>query len=129
MLTGASSHALSLVTAKLLFSFCTGVSLLGLILGYSGIARLKRAAVPPFNTGLYTAVYSVTPPPSDVVRAWNSLPGRVSLVCLSVVTPLACGAAVFRFDWQIAGYFGLFLWTAFTGTIGIWTWIFSLFAG
>jgi hypothetical protein len=34
-----------------------------------------------------------------------------------------------RRDWQIAGYFGLFLWAAFSGAIGIWTWSFCLFAG
>jgi hypothetical protein len=117
------------MTAKLLFSFLVGVSLFGLILGYSGIARLKHAGVPPFNTGLYTAVYSISPPPGNVLRAWDSTPGRILLVCLSVAAPLACAAAVYRFEWRVVGFLGLFLWAAFTGTVGIWTWIFSLFSG
>jgi hypothetical protein len=102
-------------------------ALTGLCLGFGGIARMKSAAVPPFNQGLYKATWSISPPPRQVVLFWDSVPGRVLLCAALVAVPATVAWLVARHELNFAGFLLLLLWSLGTGLLGIWIWAFSVF--
>jgi len=102
--------------------------MLGIVLTQNAISRMRHKGVPPFNEGLYTAVWSVPPPPREVVLSWDSLPGRIGAWSSVVVVPILFGYLFIRRGWLIVPFLLLGLWSACSGCFGIWTWTFSLFA-
>jgi hypothetical protein len=112
---------------KGLFVVLTVFGFLGVVLAYNGIARMRLEAVPPFSEGLYTAVWSVPPPPESIITWCNGIPGRI-IVWGSVVFVPVSSYMLFRRGLVLLSILLVMLWSAVCGGLGIWTWIFSLFA-
>jgi hypothetical protein len=102
-------------------------SLLGVILGFDGVARLKEREAPPFETGLYKAIWEIPPPPTKLVLFLDSMTGRWSVWAAIVLGPGAAWAALMRRDRPMAGLMVTGVWSAIAGLMGIWLWAFSLF--
>lgn len=101
---------------------------LGLGLSTDGISRLRRAGVPPFNEGLFTAVWLVPSPPPEWIQWAASLAGILVSGSLAIAIPVLAAWLLFRRDRPFSASCILCLWALPTGVFGLWTWIFSLFA-
>lgn len=113
--------------SKGLFVLVLLFSVLGTGLLYNGIGRLKRAGVPPFNEGLYTMIWSVPPPPLDLIRWCDRTLGRV-IVWSSVMSFLILSLVLtWRGQWTMAAFLLIGLGGTISGFFGLWTWISSLF--
>lgn len=110
---------------KGLFGFLVFLSLLGVTLGYDGIATMRREGMPPFNTGLYTAVWSVWPPPQEMVAWSDTTLGRIVVWSGTLTAPVLFGMALFRMRWWLLGLGGMTVWSLALAGFGIWIWIHS----
>lgn len=115
-------------SSKFLFGFALVFGLLGVGLLYEGIGRMKRAGVPPFNDGLYEATWTVSRPPSEVIHWCDGLVGRVVIWGCALCLPALCALLALRHDRIIVPALLMGLWSIAAGFLGIWTWLFSLFA-
>jgi hypothetical protein len=106
---------------RVVFGFLISVNILGVIFGYIGIAAIKRAKMPPFNDGLYTAIWRYQAPPDNVVTWCDSTMGRIALIAMPIIFWLA----VFRLRWRVVGHGGNLVWSMLVFGFGIWIWIHS----
>jgi hypothetical protein len=111
-------------SAKGFFGFLVMFSLLFVILGYEGIARLERNHIPPFpHDGLVAYLGGLPMPPGGAILFFHSLPGRIVVWLLVFIMPVICGVMAFRFQWEFVAFFILFLWAGLCGAIGGSLWI------
>ena len=100
--------------------------IVGIGLLYSGIGRMHEKGLPPFNEGLYTAVWSVPSPPVEPLGFMDR--GLVRSVVWGVMLLVGFGALwpalVERYG--SLGFLVLFMWSSSFFVFGIWAWIFSL---
>ncbi len=107
----------------LIFGFLIAFNILGLIFGYIGIATMRHEEMPPFNSGLYTVMWSHKPPPENVVTWSDSTIGKIT----AIVLPIIFWLAVFRLKWRVVGHGGNLIWSMLVFVFGIWIWIHSRF--
>jgi hypothetical protein len=123
-LTYCSVAARMSFSTKALFAFLTVFSLLTVILGYEGIAKMERCHYPPFlQNGFFHVIGGIEPPPDKVVLALYSSLGRMGVWFLTVALPLLSGLLAFRHERRILGFSILMLWTALCCWIGIRLWL------
>lgn len=115
-----STPAKGLIVLLLLFG------IVGIALTYDAIGRMKNKAVPPFNEGLYTAVWSIPIPPREVILFCDSLLGRIGAWGSALVVPVLFAYFLVRRGWLIVAFLLLFVWSLVSGGFGIWSWTFSL---
>lgn len=115
-----STPAKGLIILLILFG------IVGIALTYDGIGRMKREAVPPFNEGLYTAVWPIPIPPREVILFCDPLLGRIGAWGSAFVVPTLCGYFLLRRGWLIVAFLLLGVWSLGSGGFGIWAWTFSL---
>lgn len=117
-------------SGQLFFALLILFNILGVSLGYSGIARLQAAHVPPFpmpDTGLYTFIYGFACPPYRVTLLWDS--GRILVWLGCILVPLGAGILMLAKRRYISGWSTMLVWTVISGLYGFWLWFFSLFNG
>ena len=90
-------------TSKALFAFLAVCLVFSLMAGYAGITRLRRAEYPPFNTGLYTALYSVPHPSNEMVLFLDSRWGRVLMCVSALVIPVVSVVLAFGKGFRFLG--------------------------
>jgi hypothetical protein len=97
---------------------------LGLVLGYQGVARLRRLHWPPFHTeGLFTSAGAVWPPPDWLILAWDSPWGRAGVWSgLFLFVGAALFLSIGRQRYFTAAAL-LLAWTAASGVVGFWIWM------
>ena len=115
-------------SAKAFFASLIVVSILGVSLGYDGIARIKKSHVPPFSNpnGFYNVVYVTAPPPEKLVLAWNSSTGKFLICGGCILVPIIVGVMLSK-DLRILAWLTIFVWTTFAGLVGVWIWVFAMF--
>lgn len=101
------------------------VCLIGVLFGYMGIARMKQHKVPPFNEGLYTAAWTMRPPPQEIVAWCGSLSGTIAVIAGVFVFPAVLGTALFRLKWRVVGLGGMAVLSAAAAWLGFWIWIWA----
>ena len=97
--------------------------LLGLLMGYGGIARLQRFHWPPFQDGLHLIIVPFPPPPNWLVVSWNSLWGRSFLWTACMLFPLAAFYLSIRKERHFTAAGLLLIWSLASGVMGIWIWL------
>lgn len=107
----------------LVFGLLFFFNILGVIFGYIGIATMKHDGMPPFNDGLYTAMWSHKPPPTDVVAWCDSTKGRIVVI----IMPIIFWLAAFRLKWRVVGHGGNLIWSMLVFGFGIWIWFHGRF--
>ena len=113
-------------TGILFFIILTLADLLGVSMGYAGIARLKFHHLPPFPTSDTADLFRSGAPwsPDRITLIWDSARFLIWLCCLLV--PVITGVLILKRQY-VAGWTLLFAWTAVSGLYGFWLWFFSLF--
>lgn len=111
---------------KVLFVIVGLYGVLGIGLLYSGVGKMQEKGLPPFNDGLYSAVWSFPSPPV----AWIEFADKgVSRVVVFVGTILILSITI-RSRLQgrstTVAFTSLFIWCSMLLFLGTWTWIFSL---
>ena len=101
---------------------------LGIGLLYDAIHRMRQAGVPPFNQGLYTAIWTVPPPPTGVIQWCDAWSGRILTVGSILCVPVLSAWLAVRHRWFLATWVIMGAWSIASGLLGIWAWIFSRFA-
>ena len=76
------------MTARPFLAFLALFNIVGVSMGYEGVARLRRLHFPPFRDGLYDIMVSYPPPPNWLVLAWASPYGHVILWAGYLVIPV-----------------------------------------
>ena len=109
----------------ILFYGFTLVCLVGVLFGYMGMGLMKQHKVPPFNEGLYTAVWTMRPPPREIVVWCGSLSGAIAVGVGIVVFPAVLGAALFRLKWRVVGLGGMAVISAAVAWLGFWVWLWA----
>jgi len=117
-------------TGQLFFVLLILLNILGVSLGYSGIARLKASHTPPFpmpDTAFYTFIYWFACPPYRVTLFWDS--GRILIWLGCILVPLEAGILMLTGRRYIFSWSMMLMWTAVAGVYGFWLWFFSVFNG
>jgi hypothetical protein len=106
----------------LLLALLTVFDFLGVLLGYEGIARLRRFHWPPFLEGLYTILMAFWPPPNWLILAWDSSWGRMVMWSGCLVFPVVAFVLSIGRERHFAAAALMLAWTAASGIIGLWIW-------
>ena len=104
------------------FYTCTLVCLVGVLVGFIGISQMKQHKVPPFNEGLYTAIWTMRPPPAEIVAWCDSRSGSVAIIAGLLAIPALFGTALFRLNWRVVGLGGMAAISLAVAWIGFWIW-------
>ncbi len=112
---------------KVIFVAACLLGLVGVCLFYSGISRMKIAGVPPFNDGLYTAVWTIPSPSNGILKWCDLVYGRLVVIGSLILLPGFAGWIASKNQLYAASFFLVITWAIICGFFGIWTWIFSLF--
>jgi hypothetical protein len=109
--------------AKGLFAFLATFSLLAVILGFEGIARLERVHAPPFNQEMFMIIGGVPMPPARMILFLNSICGRILTWLGVIAVPLACVLLAVRREKIYTAAAILFLWAGLCGWMGGTIWL------
>ena len=106
----------------LLLSLLGLFDFLGVLLGYEGIARMRKLHWPPFLDGLYTIAMSVMPPPDWLILAWDSSWGRAIMWGGCFLIPITAFILSIGRERHVLGTTMLLAWTVVSGIVGFWIW-------
>lgn len=112
---------------KVLFIATCLYGIVGVCLLYDGMGRMKESCVPPFNEGLYAAVWMIPSPPSEVVRWCDTILGRLIVIGSGFLFAGSGAHLAMRYQLYQISFLLVVSWSVFVGCFGIWTWIFSVF--
>jgi hypothetical protein len=110
------------VVEHLLYIAVATLNTIGVVLGFAGVAMLKRVQLPPFWDGLIEASFLCAPPPDCVVRFWDWNSGRL------VIGTITCSAVFLavlprcRTRLQTFGCPVFLVLCAASGLMGLWIW-------
>jgi hypothetical protein len=102
---------------------------LGVVLGYEAIARLRRLHVPPFPPfeGLGVILLLVPAPPDWLVLFWDSILGRIILWIGCLLIPVTVGVIAFTKQHVFSAFIIMSAWTLGSGVVGLWLWFHATF--
>jgi hypothetical protein len=107
----------------LLISILAIIDILGMIMGYEGIARLHEHHLYPFwpdDGVMRTYSMAFPPPPKLIIYAWDSWLGWLLLTVGCVLAPVAAASAMLRNQKYLTGLSGMILWMLMSGAVGVW---------
>jgi len=112
---------------NLFFAFLVLFMLVSTLLGYDGIARLRREGRPPFATGLYTSFGGIPGPSDGLVLFVDSTHGRIIVWSWALAIPVLSGFLVFQRQRLILGGSLLFANGVLFGWIGLQLFLHAMF--
>lgn len=113
--------------AKLFLAGLGLFNLAGVLLGYEGIARLRRLQVPPFFAGLGDVMAPYPPPPNWLLLGWASTCGQAILCAGCLLIPVISAALAFGKGRYLSGFTLAFVWTLASGVVGFRFWFDAIF--
>ena len=105
-----------------LYALLAMANVFGCAIGYSGIVRLKRLALPPFGNEAYRPSAAFV----QLIVSWDTLPGRIILMTGCVAVPLICGIIANAQQRVFVPTLMACLWTAFVFLSGLWICLYAL---
>jgi hypothetical protein len=109
--------------AKGLFGLAVFLALLGIVLGQEGVGRMQRKGLPPFNEGLWTAVWPLPQAPAALVKWSATAPGKVTQWSLLVFVP-ALGIFLSRWaSFSLVPLLLVMIWSVLQFGWGLWIWL------
>ncbi|MGD1085020.1 MAG: hypothetical protein ABSA47_09765 [Verrucomicrobiota bacterium] len=116
-------------TFNLFFAFLVLFMLVSTLLGYDGIARLRRNVRPPFGAPftLYTEVGGIPGPSDRLVLFVDSTHGRIIVWSWALAIPILCGFLAFKQERLILGGSLLFANGVLFGWIGLQLFLHAIF--
>jgi hypothetical protein len=119
-----------IMTPFLFIWFLAVADVLGVVLGYQGIAKLHEQHLYPFwgrSEMMHTILIPFPLPPNWLIYDWDSGWGWLVLTLGCVLAPLVASNLVGRRNQVALGVFGMIVWTVSSSLVGFWIWMETFF--